>query len=285
MNRPTCALLSAMTSVATVIVSHNSGLVLGTCLQAVAEQSLQSLSTVVVDAGSSSSVYLDRLQEAYGFRLEKQANLGFSRANNLGYALCPVEAELILFLNPDAFMAATTLEQAVGLMAAQPEVGCLTARLLGYDIEQGRPTGLLDSTGIFRSWYGRWYDRGQGREDRGQFDRAEEVPAACGAFMLCRRTALDQVALDGGAVFDPDFFLYKEDIELSLRLRKQGWKIGYAPELQVYHGRGWQRRRSRMSLALRRIAAKNEILLYRKHPSCYILWALVKYLGVRGLGL
>ncbi len=41
--------------------------------------------------------------------------------------------------------------------------------------------------------------------------------------------ALDQAGPAAGQVFDPDFFLYKEDIELSLRLRKKGWRIVYHP--------------------------------------------------------
>ena len=146
--------------------------------------------------------------------------------------------------------------------------------------QAAQATGLLDSTGIFRKWYGRWYDRGQGEPDRGQFAWPDDVPAACGALLFCRKKALDQVALAGGAVFDPDFFLYKEDIELCLRLRKKGWLTRYEPGIKAWHGRGW-RQRGEMSLALRTAAAKSEIILYRKHPSPYLLWALLKYLAVR----
>ena len=88
-------------------------------------------------------------------------------------------------------------------------------------------------------------------------------------------------ALDGGAVFAPEFFLYKEDIELSLRLRRGGWSIHYDPGLTVYHCRGWDRERANMPHTLRLAAAANEVRLYQRHPSPYILWALAKYLLVR----
>jgi hypothetical protein len=59
----------------------------------------------------------------------------------------------------------------------------------------------------------------------------------------------------------------------------------YVPEVLVYHCRGWQRARQQMPLAQRLMAARSELLLYRKHPSPYLLWAWSKYLAVRGLGL
>ncbi|MCI5208737.1 MAG: hypothetical protein D3910_08075, partial [Candidatus Electrothrix sp. ATG2] len=100
------------------------------------------------------------------------------------------------------------------------------------------------------------------------------------------RSMLEQVAgqqESGAAVFDPDFFLYKEDIELCLRIRKAGWRLVSLPEILVYHCRGWQKDRQDISFQLRLTAAKSELLLYRKHPSPYILWALSKYLLVRWL--
>jgi GT2 family glycosyltransferase len=97
--------------------------------------------------------------------------------------------------------------------------------------------------------------------------------------MACRLEALPAVAT--GQVFDEDFFLYKEDIELSLRLRKNGWKLLYEPKVRAFHCRGWGGRRREVPLALRLAAARSEVLLYRKHPSPYMLWAVGKYLLVR----
>lgn len=267
--------------VAVIIVTHNSQSVIGRCFEALSQSDPPPDQIVLVDAGSAVPEYLDPLGRHPQVQLMKAANIGFSRANNLGYKAIADAAKYILFLNPDAFVMPQTLAQAMAIMERDPQAGCLTGRLLGYDIALGQPTGLLDSTGILRKWYGRWHDRGQGEEDHGQFGQLEAVPAACGAFMFCRRAALAQVALAEGAVFDPAFFMYKEDIELSLRLRQAGWHILYDPGLLVYHCRGWQRQRQAMPLAQRQMAAANEVLLYRRHPSPYILWALMKYLLVR----
>lgn len=97
--------------------------------------------------------------------------------------------------------------------------------------------------------------------------------------MCCRLEALARFADTG--VFDERFFLYKEDIELSLRLRKNGWKLLYQPRVRAFHCRGWQRQRSDVPYTARLLAAKSEILLYLRHPSPYMLWAIGKYLLVR----
>jgi len=267
---------------AVIIVTHNSQAVIGHCLTALANQSLPPTLVVLIDAGSEDTAYVQSYGQQPGFLVRCVENIGFSRANNLGWQLAAA-ADYILFLNPDAFLAPDSLEQACALLAENEEVGCVGGRLLGFDAVSGLPTGLLDSTGVFRSWYGRWYDRDQGQEDCGQQSQREEVPAVCGAFLCCRKTALEHVALPGGAVFDPAFFLYKEDIELCLRLRQAGWEIVYLPEVRAYHCRGWQRNRKAMSARLRLIAAKNEMLLYRRHPSPYLFWAVLKYAAVRWL--
>jgi GT2 family glycosyltransferase len=91
--------------------------------------------------------------------------------------------------------------------------------------------------------------------------------------MCCRLRALHQFK---GNVFDPDFFLYKEDIELCLRLRASGWTLVYDPRLIAHHCRGWAGNRQKMSYELRLMAARNEVLLYRKHPGPAMAWALLK---------
>jgi GT2 family glycosyltransferase len=271
--------------IAVIIVTHNSQAVLGRCLAALAQQTVLPTSVVLVDSGSEDTAYLRPYLALARFTVLHKDNIGFSQANNLGYQAIGQEADCILFLNPDAFPALDSLEQACAFLAANPAVGGVGGRLLGFNAASGQATGLLDSTGVFRTWHGRWYDRDQGQADCGQHSRREEVPAVCGAFLFARRTALEQAALSDEAVFDPAFFLYKEDIELCLRLRRLGWKIVYLPEVGAHHCRGWQCDRKAMPTRLRLMAAKNEVLLYRRHPSPYILWALLKYAAVRWLQL
>lgn len=280
-----------MTDVSVIIVTHNSQEVLPRCVQILEQQSQQQrirTEIVIVDSGSEDVSYLDTYGEIPNITVLLKENVGFSRANNAGYQAVSPRAKYILFLNPDAFVTENSLYKALEFLTEKEneKIGCVGARLLGFDRKSGVPTNLLDSTGVFRKWYGRWYDRCQGEKETGQYTLPEDVPALCGAFLFCRQTMLAQLASDfpsGKAVFDHDFFLYKEDIELCLRIRKAGWRIVYHPEIQVHHCRGWRKNRQRISYQQRLTAAKSELLLYTKHPSPYILWALFKYLSVRWL--
>jgi GT2 family glycosyltransferase len=67
-------------------------------------------------------------------------------------------------------------------------------------------------------------------DDQGQYDRREEVFAGCGAALLLRKAMLEDVG-----VFDDDFFMYYEDMDLSWRMRRRGWKVVYVPDAVVRH--------------------------------------------------
>lgn len=268
---------------AVIIVTHNSQAVLDRCLSALDRQTVPPDAIALVDSGSADRRYLQSSADRARFTICLEKNIGFSRACNVGYQTVGQDADFILFLNPDAFPMPDSIELSLAFLSKNQDVGCIGGRLIGFDSIRSQPTGLLDSTGVFRTWHGRWHDRDQGEPDSGQHILREEVPAICGAFLFCRNTALKQAALTEGAVFDPDFFLYKEDIELCLRIRKKGWRLVYLPEVVACHCRGWQQDRRQVPYQLRLTAAQSELLLYRKHPSPYLLWAVTKYLLVRGL--
>ena len=259
-----------------IIVTHNSADVLHICLQNLEIQTHPIKSIIVVDSGSNDLEYLDTARNKIGVKVIEAQNIGYSRANNIGYKELEKRDGLIVFMNPDTFLPPDYIACALQLVKENSDAGIVSGKLLGYDYLNGVATGKLDSTGIYRKWYGRWYDRGQGETDHGQYDLKCSPPAVCGALMCCSGKALQACE----EVFDSDFFLYKEDIELSLRLRKMGWSLLYDPRLTAYHCRGWNSRK-KMPRELRIIAAESEILLYKKHPSPFILWAFLKLMAVK----
>lgn len=265
-----------------IIVTHNSQEELPRCLEALQNQTEPPDMVIIVDSGSADPRYLAPYENQPSLRIIKKNNIGFGAGNNAGYREVPAESEHVLFLNPDVFLEKECLAQASKSLGKNQRVGMLGGKLFRFDGPVGQSGWLLDSTGIFRSWYGRWHDRGQGQEDRGKYDEPDmDVPALCGAFLCCRREALEDCALERGIIFDPDFFLYKEDVELSLRMRKKGWQLMYQPSCRARHARGWKGKRQDISIHFRKMAAWNEVTLYRKHPSPYIIWALGKYILVR----
>lgn len=267
------------TDVHIVVVTHNSMDEIPLCFEYLSQQTVELASVMVVDSGSKDTTYLDNLNPGFPFKIIKEKNIGFSKANNIGLKSLEIidDNSLVIFLNPDAFLTSNFIERASKIFTTFKKKTCLTGKLLSYDLQQKKTSGHIDSTGIYRKWYGRWYDRGQGKIDFGQFDNSEEPDAICGA-LLCFR--LKDLSTLKGDVFDQDFFLYKEDIELSLRLKKSGWKLLYEPSLLAYHCRGWQLDRKKIGFSLKHVSAKNEVMMYVKHPSPYICWALLKYIIV-----
>lgn len=254
--------------ISVIIVTHNSAKFLPKCLASLKAQSV-SHEIVIVDSGSVDPSYLDGYDNVI-----KTSNIGFCAANNLGFT--KASSEFVLFLNPDAFLSPNFLADALHLMEKYPQCGALTGSLLGYDFDHDRPTGKYDSTGIFSTWYGKWYDRDQGKPvSEITYHNMESVPAICGALMFCRKKALTH------PVFDPTFYMYKEDIDLSLRLRAKGWDLLFFPKLIAYHGRGWKKR-SQIPRQFRLFSARNEIKI-NKVSLLKLPYSLVKYAAVKVL--
>ena len=109
---------------------------------------------------------------------------------------------------------------------------------LGKDKLEVFGKNLIQNAGnfYFRDGYGR--DRGvrifsqkQYYEiDEGQYDKSQSLQGFCGAGVLLNKKALEKVGL-----FDPNFFMYYEDGDLSFRMRKNGWKIYFCPKAVIRH--------------------------------------------------
>ena len=266
-------------SVAVVTVTHDSGAFVPKLVVALEAQTQPPDMVVLVDSGSSNPQYLDRARNLHlSFVIVLDENIGFAKACNLGWDLA-TDHDFVLFLNPDAFLTPEYLEKAVEFMEAErhQKVGILTGTLLGYDIAKDLPTGLVDSTGIQQTWFGRFYDRDQGKPESALLRyklHPNPVQAICGAAMFARQTALSSVSRDG-AMFQPDFFMYKEDIDLSLRVAHAGWTLMHHPGLTAFHCRGWKSRKA-MPKSVRVLSARNEIRMHYRSRSPFVILSILK---------
>lgn len=271
---------------AVIIVTHNSQQCISKALKGLQDQTRPPSQIIIIDSGSDDTAYLQSYAKDPLITLHcVKKNIGFCAGNNIGFSYAdPQLASFILFMNPDTFLSPQFLEMAVDLMqkTEYARVGALSGLLLGYDLSKDQPSGRIDSTGIFQKWFGKWYDRNQGDlYDSTRAMTEQEVPALCGALMLCRLEALRETELAPSTVMDPTFFMYKEDIDLSLRLQKQGWKLLFNPKLVAYHCRGWQKQRSQVPRSLKILSAKNEVRLHYRLKSPYLLYSLLKYVSVK----
>lgn len=274
--KPTCSV---------IIVTHNSESVIHRAMECLAQQIVRADQILLVDSGSKDRSYLSRYEQWPEVKIVFAGNdVGFCRGNNEGLKHVPQGTDYLFLVNPVAFLSPTFIEQAIGFMERPVNATCaiLTGKVYGYDISKDVPSGRFDTTGIFQRWYGYWYDRGQGEDCHdGLFNKIEEVPAICGALMFCRMRALEDVLLRDREMLDSSFFMYKEDIDLSLRLRALGWRLVYHPQLQAYHCRGWNPDRSKMPRMMRMLSARNELWIHLRTRSVLgILYSAMKYASV-----
>ena len=159
---------------------------------------------------------------------------GFARAMNRG--IRATSGEFVMLCNADLFPTPTYLAEILAFFEERPAAGAAIGKLLRYDLETDRPTDVIDSAGLVLSRQRRFMPRGEGDRDVGQFDEAVEVFGVDGAAPVIRRRALEAISL-GGEYLDENFYLHKEDHDISWRLRLAGWECWYVPAAVAYHGR------------------------------------------------
>lgn len=166
-------------------------------------------------------------------------NKGFSKANN--QAIYDSKAEYVLLLNPDTVVEEDTFLSCLEFMDANPDGGGLGVKMIDGkgvylpESKRGLPapdvafykifglSGLFPKSKIFGKYHLGYLDK----------EETHEIEVLAGAFMLLRKEALDKVG-----VLDETFFMYGEDIDLSYRLIKGGYKNYYFPDTRIIHYKG-----------------------------------------------
>ncbi|MGH2395468.1 MAG: glycosyltransferase [bacterium] len=276
-------------TVSVVIVTKGSVPFIDRCLQHLAQQSHPVHEVIIVDNNSADRQALRAAVRSAGVLVqlvELDDNIGYAGACNVATRYLSRACAYVLYVGPDTYLTEGYTAAGVTFMEdpANHAVGAVSGKLLGFNNDANQPTGLIDSTGIEQTWYGRWYDRSQGRLVSLDADRwAPAVAALCGTALLCRRSALAQLeAREPYTIYDGSLFMYKEDVELCLRLLAAGFSLRYHSEMVAYHCRGWKR--ARMSHRAKVLSARNEAVINaRLGPIKYLYSCLKLYLASRGV--
>ncbi len=180
--------------------------------------------------------------------ISNDINTGFSKANNL--ALRKASGKYILILNPDTVLEEGTFEKMISFSEKNENTGAVTSKLI-------LANGKLDSAcrrsfptpsvaiprilGLSKLFPG---SRLFGKYNLTYLDenKTYEVDAICGAFMFIPKYVLDKVGL-----FDEEFFMYGEDLDLCFRIKKRGYRIFYYPEVTTIHFKGESTRKTNLS--------------------------------------
>ena len=277
-----------MIDLSIIIVNWNSVAYLDKCLESIfAKDRGISLEVIVVDNASYDGA-ANLLVEKYprGIFVQSHENLGFARANNLGFAHS--KGRNLLFLNPDTEIIGSALEIMLHQLGAIPDAGAVGGRLLNSDgslqisCVQPFPTILnqifdieylmirfprLPLWGI-RSLF--FYN-----------GNPEPVEAVSGACIMVSRKIFEQVGQ-----FSNDYFMYGEDLDLCYKIWAAGRKVYYVGDAALmHHGGGSTRqpkgnrfenvlRRESVYVLLKKTRGKGTAILYRIALGVASLWRL-----------
>jgi GT2 family glycosyltransferase len=227
------------------IVTFNSGAVIGRCLGSlvVSLDPDQPIDVTIVDNGSTDDTlevvraFIPKTPSGLQLRLlQAPQNLGYGRAHNL--AIENATAMYHVICNPDIIFRENTLKTLGGYLDEHQDVGVVCPAVLNEDLtpqhlNKRLPT-VLDLflrrflpkflTPLFRRRLDRYEMKDVG------YERVVDVPFVSGAFLFCRLEALRRV---GG--FDPRYFLYFEDVDLSRSIQAAGFRTVYLPTTSVVH--------------------------------------------------
>lgn len=230
-----------------IIVNYNVQHFLEQCLYSVREAASRVETEVwMVDNNSvDGSVAMVREKFPEVHVIANKDNPGFSKGNNM--AIEQANGEYMLLLNPDTVVEEDTFEKVVRFMDEHADAGGLGVKMIdgkGNFLPESK-RGLPTPTVAFYKIFGlsRVFPRSKrfGRYHLGflNMEETHEVDVLSGAFMLLRKSVLDQIGL-----LDEAFFMYGEDIDLSYRITQAGYKNYYYPETRIIHYKGESTKKS-----------------------------------------
>jgi len=247
--------------ISAVIVNWNTRELLIRCLESIfADEPEGGLEVFVVDnASSDGSSAMVRKQFPRVNLIENVENIGFARGNNQAFRHC--NGLYWMMLNPDTVVKPGTFQTMIRYLEEHPEVGAIGPRVLNPDGSlqfscSPAPTlaretlRLLHVPGI----------RPDGYYAMHSWDQAlpRSVDILLGACILVRRSAIDQVGM-----LDEDYFIYSEEVDLCIRLKKAGWQVHWVPGAQITHYGGQSTQQVAQEMFIRLYQSK--LIYFRKH--------------------
>jgi len=233
-----------MDHISIIIVHYNSDKDTLLCLESLQKIKAPSFkfSILVVDNGSLKNFKLPRALQAEQVEIiRSEANLGFTGGNNLGmsYAREKYQADYFLLLNNDTIVDENFLNELYKASKEVEKPGLLCPKIYfekGREFQQNsyekKDLGkVLWYAGGSIDWLNlSAFHRGVDELDRGQFDHQKVSEFATGCCVLIPRAVLETVGR-----LDKNYFLYFEDVDLSVRVKQAGFSLNFVPTSVIWH--------------------------------------------------
>ena len=224
-----------------VIVNYNSKFLIEQCLGSVKKAITAIDAEVIVVDNNSTDGSNDHLQDKFiGIKfIFNNDNVGFAKACNQGFKIS--SGKYILFLNPDTILSETCLADCISFFETHSDAGAVGVRMLDNngnflkESKRGIPSAsasfykLFGLTAIFpgSKAFAKYYQAHLHEKEN------NPVEVLSGAFMMIRKDVFEKAR-----GFDENFFMYGEDIDLSLRIDELGYRNYYLGKISVTHLKG-----------------------------------------------
>lgn len=245
-----------------ITVNYNGAKDTGAMIESLQEHLSVHHELIVVDNGSKNNEAL-LLQEKYPFirAIRLDENLGFAGGNNVG--IQQASGNYLFFLNNDAFVQDGSIARLIDAMKHNPLLGGISPKILFAD--KGGGIQFAGYTPLSRVTL-RNRLIGYREKDGGQYETARPTPYLHGAAMLIRREAIEKAGM-----MPEIYFLYYEELDWSIRIRRQGYSLEYNPSGTVYHResgstgqesplKAYYMTRNRLLFARRNLTSRNRVL-------------------------
>ncbi len=246
-----------------IIVSYKSLQHIEGCLNSIQSNLSHSEYEIIVVDNASNDGTVESLRASYPHvrLIQNDQNLGFSKANNQGIKIS--QGKYILLLNNDTEVLPGSLESMMKIMKESPHTGLLGCRLVNPDLSVqesfGNGAGFVQE--LFRKFV---LNKFYASHPKFEFflnwihSEEKEVGWIRGACMLFQREALVDVGL-----MDENFFMYFEDMDIGLCLRKRGWEVRFTPSASIIHHQGVSHSKAPYRSAME--YRKSQLYYYRKN--------------------
>lgn len=267
--------------VSIALVSWNASQFLGPCLRSVYCNAQDNRLEVLVIDNASVDGSADLVEEEFPdvTVVRNDSNVGFARATNQAIRLS--HGRYVLLLNPDTVLPPLAIQTMIDFLEQHPRVAAVGPRIVNSNGETVESYSSFPGLTLAL--------RGISIIATASFDcRLESVdtkPKAvdwiCGACMLVRREALDQVGL-----LDEEFFMYWEETDLCWRFWRSGWEVYYLPNVCMVHHVGGSSSQAGDKIYLNGLLL-NEWINSAHRFLCkhYPLWSRVALASVAGLSI
>ncbi|MGX2040487.1 glycosyltransferase [Methylocaldum sp. MU1018] len=279
-----------MKQVSVIIVNFNAGKFLSDCVRSVLA-STAPVEVIVVD-NRSTDASLDILRQDLPGEdrlkiIENQQNLGFAKANNI--ALPFARGDYLLFLNPDCLICPEALARMLEIMENRPQVGmagCLIRNPDGSEqagCRRAVPTPwrtFVRLTNLYK--FSKYHPKLNSfiQADTPLPPEPAEIEAISGAFMLVRRSTLEQVG-----PLDEGYFMHCEDLDWCMRFRQAGFQILFVPDVEILHVGGVcsSSRQARVEYYKHKGMVRFYRKFFRHQYPAFLMWLVMLGIGIRYL--